>query len=516
MFSRSAVLFHPASVLTGCGFTAAFGWLWFAGLREVWLEDMAEHLPIHAYSDFFVFAMGAACVVFGLALGFFNEKRRHWPAAVAHGGSLFCLGLACLVEDALFKVVLVGVAGGGLGTYWVYRLLVLAPLHAAEALAWASGTALALSGPAGMVPLTASGFITGAVGCISAAWVLAGIGTGEEACRAVTTEALAGIEEKEKSLGCEGQSAVPILFARLFSSSGFHIPYVFSVAAVLLLFFFTLSVLFAVPVSHTGMLPVLPAHFAGALSAVFVLRRVLIISSPGNKREQADAVRRITVTALCILALAGFCRFLVPVFASLALTIGSGLLEAVCFAGIIAAMRKAGFTRNGTRCLAGLFLAALLPAVNGGYWAGEAVLRAFGIQGAAVLAGLLILLPAAGMWLRGYVPFCNTGLLSDGPSADVCALPRASEELLAQENNVKDTAGISPVSAKLREDILERFSARERDVAVLLVQGYTNKNIARCLSVTEGTVRWNIKNLNKKVNVMDRRRLISALTTDSL
>ena len=58
---------------------------------------------------------------------------------------------------------------------------------------------------------------------------------------------------------------------------------------------------------------------------------------------------------------------------------------------------------------------------------------------------------------------------------------------------------------------LERLSAREREIAILISEGLSNKEIARLLLLTEGTVKIHLHNIYGKLEVRNRATL-AALT----
>ena len=58
---------------------------------------------------------------------------------------------------------------------------------------------------------------------------------------------------------------------------------------------------------------------------------------------------------------------------------------------------------------------------------------------------------------------------------------------------------------------LEQLSAREHEIAILISEGLSNKEIARRLLLTEGTVKIHLHNIYSKLEVRNRAAL-AALT----
>lgn len=56
----------------------------------------------------------------------------------------------------------------------------------------------------------------------------------------------------------------------------------------------------------------------------------------------------------------------------------------------------------------------------------------------------------------------------------------------------------------------ELLTARERDIIPLIANGYTNNQIAHRLSLSEGTVKWHMKNILRKFDAPNRAAAVSA------
>ena len=53
----------------------------------------------------------------------------------------------------------------------------------------------------------------------------------------------------------------------------------------------------------------------------------------------------------------------------------------------------------------------------------------------------------------------------------------------------------------------ERLTARQRQIVALLVQGMTNKEIARVLDITEGTVKVHLHDIFQRLDVATKAKL---------
>ncbi len=90
-------------------------------------------------------------------------------------------------------------------------------------------------------------------------------------------------------------------------------------------------------------------------------------------------------------------------------------------------------------------------------------------------------------------------------------------ERVARGGSVVDPALVRElVSARRREDPLERLSVREREVLALMAEGRSNVGIARHLWITEGTVEKHVRSLLAKLGlpeaVEDHRRVLAVIT----
>lgn len=89
------------------------------------------------------------------------------------------------------------------------------------------------------------------------------------------------------------------------------------------------------------------------------------------------------------------------------------------------------------------------------------------------------------------------------------------EELLAAIHEVRQ--GGAPMSREIARKVIGSFqepvtvaaevedlSPREREILELLAQGFANKEIARRIGVSDGTVRWHLRHVYDKLHVRSR------------
>jgi DNA-binding NarL/FixJ family response regulator len=76
--------------------------------------------------------------------------------------------------------------------------------------------------------------------------------------------------------------------------------------------------------------------------------------------------------------------------------------------------------------------------------------------------------------------------------------------------------GLNAIAPKKTGKVLSELSEREKEIAVMLTQGFSNKQIAMALFITEGTVRNYISALYNKIGVNDRTNAVIYLKTHGL
>jgi two-component system, NarL family, nitrate/nitrite response regulator NarL len=60
---------------------------------------------------------------------------------------------------------------------------------------------------------------------------------------------------------------------------------------------------------------------------------------------------------------------------------------------------------------------------------------------------------------------------------------------------------------------MSELTARQRQIVTLLAQGMSNKEIARMLSIGDGTVKVHLHQIFERPEVMSRAKLIARFTT---
>lgn len=410
------------TLLTGCGFALAFGWLWFPALRSMLLPGLFASSP------------GVQLVAFGLA-------------------------------------------GAVPGIWWTARLLALGPGKAVSALTVAAFAALLLAWAISLLSYPASGGPGFALCALAAGNALA---LGAEA-------ALRRLENR-KSIQADavlpGTSKSPVMDspkAPPFSKpDGLQLP---GIIAVVFFGLGSLNVLAPVA-GDAGMPSAVAQAFGLAAAAVFVnARRPASAPSELPRRAVRFAACVLGACGLAVLVLAAFIPFAGVTAFAVPLDAVAALPEAAAVAVGAALCRErfgSGPSRSSTLLTASLFLFLTIAAVNGGYLAGLELWRVTGKPGPALL-GLVATLPL------------GLGLYWD-------TRKRAAE-----------TAELAALGAAAGGQLTER----ELALARLLVRGHSNKAIAEALELTENTVRWHIKNLNRKTGAEDRAELIAILTATS-
>jgi len=92
-------------------------------------------------------------------------------------------------------------------------------------------------------------------------------------------------------------------------------------------------------------------------------------------------------------------------------------------------------------------------------------------------------------------------------------LPRLVTELRRYASAPQVPATFKPTVAKPAADKLAALSTREREIARLIVDGATNKEVAAVLRISERTVKGHLSNVFQKLGVTDRLKLMLLVRT---
>lgn len=87
----------------------------------------------------------------------------------------------------------------------------------------------------------------------------------------------------------------------------------------------------------------------------------------------------------------------------------------------------------------------------------------------------------------------------------------AGKMILPPAVALKLSEGLLKISQKKKEDTLAEglgFSDREKEIARMMVQGFTNRQISLALYISEGTVRNYISSVYEKVGISDRTQVV--------
>lgn len=94
-----------------------------------------------------------------------------------------------------------------------------------------------------------------------------------------------------------------------------------------------------------------------------------------------------------------------------------------------------------------------------------------------------------------------SGLASSVPPTLIAPLPQRFVPAI-------DVRPLSPVPAPRPEPAARDLTMRELDVLQGVAAGYSNKVIARQLSLTPETVKWHLKNIMRKLDVRSRQEAV--------
>lgn len=461
---------HCRSLFTGFGFTLALGWLWFGSLRALWLPGQPSNFFFLILAGFFT---GLLCICFiaWLLRTPLNSAKPLFIVCKLHGTTaFFLLGAFFFREKTLIFPLALGMSGAGTGLFWTIALLRQNPEQTVLAFASAEITALMILLCSHLLPESSSTVILWLlIGlCPALAWVVALIwGQKEEGCN--------------NTLDCAVQNDD----ARNSLSSHHYF--------VLLFVFFVFSLfLSGVSNAHQSHLWMHgAAHILGATLAYAAWR---ICVKQGTSPEQRG-------NGMLMCALGIFCLATVSLLGPFFWTGKSilvGFLEGTTL-GVVA------FCFSKEQPLTTFFLvtrAALVLVLI--FWASNA---------GAIMGAMLATLGnqmEQGISAVGY--FIATILLVIAIKQRwIAAHPRRIETA-----PVKHVPGEATVQVKdISEHYKELLTEKERIIALLILQRFSNKDIVKVTGTTNNTVRWHLKNLYRKTASTNREQLIATLTASN-
>ncbi len=488
----SGFAWHEATT-AGLGFALAFGWLWYAPLRDLWLTDILTGTLFsgRGTSAFFT-ALALTLLCGGLGaekLGyFFAEQRRRTSltndAALAHGAALpatFCAALLSFFGGpspgwlSIPAGAALGFAGGIGGAHWTATLLRLPPPAAARALGMAALTAAGLYGLG-----TAAGPSAGAVfpaACVFVALLLSLFPVAEE--------------QKNPPAGETG-GPCPVGTGEHCEDQGFLMKEKAPEASLLpllspLTIFFALGALLSAldgqnaPPSWAQC----PLEGAGALAAgLFCSIR---LKRQETTEEASTRFWHWTFAATLVLPLASLAFSPWPPLFGLGLFLCSGMAQGLAVAFLALRTRNAG--RDAPRS-ARFGLLGLLVVINAGFYAGARVALMWNKDSLGLAA---LVLPCVGLLFLTFRPARR------------------------QARTAAETSDLAPEPMRKKEiDPQQLFTAwkltpRETNIAALVRSGFSNQEIAGSAGISENTVRIHLKNLYRKSGCSSREELLEKL-----
>ncbi len=436
------------AALTGCGFALGFGWVWFAGLQQIWL-------PLLLWGKSFS-SGGTALFPLLLCAGFllvprvaslaWNGKKnagfdRLFFAHAAHGVGLVFLALGVLSRHAgdsaflsLLASLCAALAALPLGMFWVDRLIRLPFREAVFAFLLAACAAAILAPAAALtsaIPETRPFFLLLSV---FAAWALAwGAAHSRHDSSTSHIKAKSGLERDSRGRG---------------------------------VFSFTILALFAVEGFVNAALPPEPARFADGAYALGALALYLAVYA-----RHTCSFSFYAAVGLLILATGALLQ---PIWLFRPDCFGGGFLEGAVFLALALRVRE-----QGSVALAGRAL-------------GLAVLGVFLGQGV------------------GHALFDGAWRLGLTERLVVAAIPAALALAFAALRHMVDSPTPPPAPPApfgQASSLFGRLTAREREVAMLVAQGHSNPEICSRLYISEGTLRVHLRRIYRKTGLSSRKSL---------
>lgn len=457
------------SLVTGVGFTLAFGWLWFGSLRALWLPGQPSNFSSLVLAGFFT-ALLCICFTAWLLRTSLNSATPLFITCKLHGTTaLFLLGAFFFREQTLIFPLALGMSGAGTGLFWTIALLRQNPEQTILAFASAEATALMFLLCSHLLPQPSSTVMLWLpiAFCPTVAWVVALIAVRKEEWCSNTLACASPNDDANNSLSYRHYFVLVFVF------------FVFS------LFLSGVSKAHQSHVWTHGATYLLGATLAYAAWRVCVKKA----SAP---EQRGNGMFMCALGVFCLANVGFFWPFFWP-----GKSILVGFLEGTTL-GVVAFCfsRKKPPTTFFLITRAALVLALIFFASNGGAVLGT-MLSALGSQGeqasSAVhyfIATILFVIAIKQRWIAA-----NPHKIETAP------IKHVPVEAIAQAK------GIS-------ERYTELLTEKEHTIALLILQGFSNKAIVKITGTTNNTVRWHLKNLYRKTASTNRIQLIATLTAN--
>ena len=502
-WQRQSIAKHAPWTLTGIGFALGFGWLWFGALQRFWLPAFLWGNFFHGNASLFFALLAVGFTLALCALYIFHKKETQAPKGlvveqiekpplgdfrsgktphIVHALSLSCIcfGLflsnATSLTDAL-SASCMAVAGIFLGLYWTATLMRLPKREGLAAFTVACLTASMLAFVYSRVPgapplwmLLATCFATWFVALVLSKF-LAHMQAQAELSRKVALEQK---RPRGRPLQRMEKANSPSAPGAAFSLS--------NVTATLFAFFFF-------GLGRAGLLPgaktvVNCASIAPWLSLFLTACGALIVLCLLIRRERIGAtpVSFVTVIGVAI-GVQGGTLLLLPNIFSVFRPMFEGIVCIAVFALLVPVggnVRLSPLSRQRLTWLHAAFtvLAALLS-TNAGI----------------VVVDLLHRLCRSDLNCAEHIANWV------GAASLTAALIMLIAPCLRRTPEMRVPAEAAP------EEIFVGLTPRAYEVAMLVAEGHSNKEIGKCLNISEQTVRFHLKNVYKQTGLSDREAL---------
>ncbi|MFT4301097.1 MAG: helix-turn-helix transcriptional regulator [Desulfovibrio sp.] len=513
----------------GLGLCLSFGWLWSTSFRSALQQPTLSDWAIAA--EPLGLAVGTGCLFWACAFymlsGNTSRPTQIKIAVLAHLSPIIILGLPLFIARFSFTayVIMAGFFAAAAGVWWMTQLLYLPPVSAVLAVTCSTIFSYLLATILPFLPIFSPN-ITACflVGCLAVALLLA----------LFVCKPFSGL-----SPSVEASELTPITAATIFAP--ILVPPGLAFGGIGFL-----SVLLAADTSGKD----------AALQLLGLIAAIILIAShqkyyANHSSHKSGLFLRYGALAICLIFLTGG---ILPSASERAITLLPviGFMEAMALAVCTTALLQLRLPLPLMYLFSGLFLLMALSAVNFCHLAGWKIVY-LTIDGAPVLLSLMAAVCTAALLYRlptSPTPVAHSAKATIAAGAIIPTIINAAPENLpsnsAQLSDTLTMADITTLKSEARVESGSRkkqskpkdeamppalgqehhpetqnrktgkatpdlLTARERGLALLLVNGHSNNEIAESLGLKRDTVRWYIKNLNKKMGTSDRQDLIAFL-----